>query len=220
VSEFEAVSEPDIDVVVNRLAGSAHGYELRDTSEVLLEPRSRTKVHRGRPRVEVELGRRAPWEHKPTPPNPVVETRPARQWPLLLLGAFFAVFGWSGLVDLSYPYGSGLQEWQLSVRVLAIALLGLTVAGSGRGRAARVVSIGVLLLAAVLSTTYANYLMDFPFGLKDVVPDTRTALYGAVRKATEFTVVAVLFFSWLSWYLWRIERMPQTESHQTSSPKR
>jgi hypothetical protein len=83
-----------------------------------------------------------------------------------------------------------------------------------------VVSIGVLLLAAVLSTTYANYLMDFPFGLKDVVPDTRTALYGAVRKATEFTVVAVLFFSWLSWYLWRIERMPQTESHQTSSPKR
>ena len=221
VSESEAVSEPDIDVVVNRLAGSAHGYELRDTSDVLSEPRSRIGVHSGgRTRVEVKVGRRAPWEQKPTPPNPVVETRPTRQWPLLLLGVLFAVFGWSGLVDLSYPYGSGLQEWQLSVRVLAIAMLGLTVAGSGRDRAARVISLGVLLLAAVLSTTYANYLMDFPFGLKDVVPDTRTALYGAVRKATEFTVVAVLFFSWLSWYLWRIERTPQTESHQTISPKR
>jgi PAS domain S-box-containing protein len=219
-SESEAVSEPDIDVVVNRLVGSAHGYELRDTSEILSEPRSRTKVHRGeRARVEVEMGRRAPWEHKPTPPNPVVETRPTRQWPLLLLGVLFAVFGWSGLVDLSYPYGSGLQEWQLSVRVLTIALLGLTMAGSGRDRAARVVSLGVLLLAAVLATTYANYLLDFPFGLEGVVPDTRTALYGAARKATGFTVVAVLFFSWVSWYLWRIGRKPQTESHQTISPK-
>ena len=92
-------------------------------------------------------------------------------------------------------------------------------AGSGRDRAARVVSLGVLLLAAVLVTAYANYLLDFPFGLEGVVPDTRTALYGAARKATGFTVVAVLFFSWVSWYLWRIGRKPQTESHQTISPK-
>ena len=103
--------------------------------------------------------------------------------------------------------------------VLAIALLGLTVAGSGRDSVARVVSIGVLLLVAVLMATYANYLMDFPFGLKDVVPDTRTALFGAVRKATEFTAVAVLFLSWVSWYLWRMGRTPQAESRRTISPK-
>jgi len=198
---------------VNRLVGSAHGYELLDTSEVLSEPRSKAKVHSDEgARTEVDVAKRAPWERKPTQPTPVVESRPTRQWPLLLLGVLLSVFGWSDLVELTYPYSGGLQAWQAAVWVLALALFGLTVAGSGRDRAARVVSIGVLLLAAVLMTAYGNYLVDFPFGFEDVVPDARTALFGAVRKATEFTVVAVLFLSWVSWYLWRTGRTPQSDS--------
>jgi len=130
-----------------------------------------------------------------------------------------SVFGWSGLVELTYPFSGGLHEWQIALWVLVIALLGLTVAGSGRERAVRSVSIGVLLLAAVLMTAYGNYLVEFAVGVKDVVADPWTALFGAVRKATEFTVVSVLFLSWMSWYLWRMGRTPQTEGRQTFSPK-
>lgn len=219
-SERVCVSQPAIDVVVNRLVGSTNGYELRDTPEVLSETRSETRARNNEPaKTQVEVGRRAPWEHKPTQ-TLVVESRPTRRWPLLLLGVLLAVFGWSDLIELTYPYSRGFQEWQVAVWVVAISLLGLTVAGSGRDRAARVLSLGVFLLLAVLMITYGDYLMDFPFGLKDVVPETRTALFGAVRKATGFTVVAVLFLGWVSWYLWRLGDMPRADSRQTFQPTR
>jgi PAS domain S-box-containing protein len=126
-----------------------------------------------------------------------------RPWPLVLvLGAVVALFGWTDLVVLTYPYNSGLQAWQVAVRVLALTLLALGIAGPAWWRTARGVATGVSLLGITLLAAYVNYLRGFPFELGHAVPDTQPALKSAIFGASGFAVALLLFCGWVSWCLW------------------
>jgi hypothetical protein len=121
---------------------------------------------------------------------------------VLVLGAVVALFGWTDLVVLTYPYNSGLQAWQVAVRVLALSLLALGIAGPAWFRTARGVAIGVSLLGLTLVVAYVNYVRGFPFELGHVVPDTQPALRSAIFGASGFALALLLFCGWVSWRLW------------------
>jgi PAS domain S-box-containing protein len=126
-------------------------------------------------------------------------------WPLaIVLGVVVALVGWTNIVALTYGYNNdaGLREWQLTVRMLGLALLGLGMAGQGWKRTSRVVSVLVLLLAVSMVAVFANFLASFPFELRDAVPETRRALDIAILQASGFTVAICLFSGWVYWRLW------------------
>jgi len=136
-----------------------------------------------------------------------------RPWPLVLvLGAVVALFGWSDFVVLTYPYNSGLQAWQVAVRVLALTLLALGIAGPAWWRTARGVATGVALLGLTLLVGYVNYVRGFPFELGDAVPDTQPALKSAIFGASGFAIALLLFCGWISWRLWTGARRRPTRS--------
>ena len=158
--------------------------------------------------LERQIEREAPWETKPALPARVVVRRSFSRWPLLIIGALLSAWGWSDLLSVTFPYVTGLEEWQLSVRALGLAVLVLGVAGRGGKRAAIGVGIAAFLVGFVLFVTYLSYMYNFQFGLRGLVPDAEGALRSAMRNATEFTAVAVLACFGIGRYLWRLGRQP------------
>ena len=188
------------------------------------------RVEHGTDRLKPELSDATPISHRPDRrldraiPRNAAGTREAlrrltplprqeslnsdfKPWPLMLvLGAVVTAFGWTDLVRLTYAYNAGLEEWQLGVRILGLALLSLGVLGRFWRRTGMAIGIGVLTLGIVLLATYVEYLRHFPFELKDVVPDTSAAVDSAILRVSGFTLAAVLFCSWVSWCIWTVLR--------------
>jgi PAS domain S-box-containing protein len=163
--------------------------------------------------LDLEAGGRPLPKYAPAPLFDSASKWHYRPWPLVLvLGAVVALFGWSDLAVLTYPYNSGLPVWQLGVRVLALTLLALGIAGPAWWRAARGVATGVALLGITLLVAYVDYVRGFPFELGDAVPDTQPALRSAILGASGFAVALLLFCGWVSWCLWTGARRKPTRS--------
>ncbi len=154
----------------------------------------------------------APWEPRP-------ETRVPRKirlqqggiWLLVLgFGALTSAFGWSGFVATVYPYDSGMQAWQLTVRVWGAILVALGVAGPTWRRTARAAAIALILTAVAAVMMLALYVVDSPFGLQTIVSDSTGTFNPRVLKALEFVAGIVLCTGAMSWYIWRStrERIP------------
>ncbi len=171
-----------------------------------VEPRRASGVSgevRTRKLDEMEVGRRAQGKSEPAPAFDSAPKWHHRPWTLVLvLGAVVALFGWTDLVALTYPYNSGLREWQLAVRLLALTLLALGIAGQAWWRTARGVAVALSLLGLTLSIVYVNYVRGFPFELREAVPDTQAELDTAILGASGFAVALLLFCGWVSWRLW------------------
>jgi len=152
---------------------------------------------------ELEVGRRTQPKYQPSPAFDSAPKWHHKPWTLVLtLGAVVALFGWTDLVALTYPYNVGLPEWQLAVRLLAVTLLALGVAGQAWWRTARGVAVGLSVLGLTLLVVYINYVRGFPFELRDAVPDTQAQLDTAILGASGFAVALLLFCGWVSWRLW------------------
>ncbi len=195
-------------------AGRVDGAAVAETVAPVAELRADrgTAGEAERPRESEARGRSRP-KFAPSPPFESAGKWHYRPWPLVLvLGAVVALFGWSELVVLTYPYNSGLQVWQVTVRVLALTLLGLGIAGPAWWRTARGVAAGVSLLGLTLLVAYAEYLRGFPFALGDAVPDTQPALKSAILGASGFVVAVLVFCGWVSWRLWTGARRKPTRS--------
>jgi len=197
--------EPQANVVLNRLAGSACGYEMHGSARPVPHAQRRSSRRHGEAgRVRHGQGRTAPWQHKPAPPSVVAERHAVSRWSLVTLGVVLSLVGWSDAVVVTFPYNMGVQEWQYAVRILAGALMALGIAGPRAAVATRAIAVVILGLALVMLVTYGGYLLDFPFGLEDVVPDAE--LDSARRRASEFTAVTVFGCVWIAGFLWRIGR--------------
>ncbi len=164
-----------------------------------------------RKRGELEVGKRTQPKYQPSPAFDSAPKWHHKPWTLVVvLGAVVALFGWTDLVALTYPYNAGLPEWQLTVRLLALILLALGVAGQAWWRTARGVAIGLSLLGLTLLVVYINYVRGFPFELRDAVPDTQPQLVTAIIGASGFALALLLFCGWVSWRLWTGVRPEQT----------
>jgi hypothetical protein len=164
----------------------------------------RATEHKARgPSADVEVSARPRLRRRTTPRKPSGEKRDFNPWPLMLvLGVVMIAVGWTELVRLIYGFNAGLREWQLGVRVLGPVLLALGLAGRDWRLTARGVAVAVLLLALALLVTYADFLRNFPFELKDMVPRTKEALDYALLKTSGFTGALVVFCGWVAWRLW------------------
>jgi PAS domain S-box-containing protein len=159
----------------------------------------------------LEVGKRTQQKYQPSPAFDSAPKWHRKPWTLVVvLGAVVALFGWTDLVALTYPYNAGLGEWQLAVRLLALTLLALGVAGQAWWRTARGVAIGLALLGLTLLVVYINYVRGFPFELRDAVPDTQPQIDTAILGASGFAVALLLFCGWVSWRLWTDVRPEQT----------
>jgi PAS domain S-box-containing protein len=155
-------------------------------------------------RGEVEPHKRAPWEKQAAAPEPRAKVKSRRVWPTVLgFGVVVSLFGWSGLVAASYPFDTGLLEWELGVRAWGVILLSLGLAGREWRRTTRGVVTGLIFTAAVLVVAYAVYLFQSPFGLQSILPDASGEFNVRVWKATQFVAAVVLCVGPFSWFLWR-----------------
>jgi PAS domain S-box-containing protein len=173
---------------------------------------------------EVEVRTRARIQRRTSALQAETHEERFQVWPLaLVLGMVVALVGWTELVALTYGYTDdfGLREWQLVVRLLGLSLLGLGMAGTGWKRTARVISVLVLVVAAGLLVVLASFLANFPFELRDAVPETRRALDNAILQALAFTVAIALFCSWVFWRLWSdVKEPPEPRSVVTGPHQR
>jgi PAS domain S-box-containing protein len=200
-----STSDREADIVFNRMIGSAYGYEVHEAVEAVHRSQHRSpRKRRDAGRKKDEVVTAAPWLRKPAPPPVVSERRSDRRWSLLTLGALLSLVGWSDVAVVTFPYDVGVQEWQYALRVLGGALVVLGIAVPRSKGAARAIAAAVVGLTLVMLVSYVNYLLDFPFGLEDVVPDAE--LDAARRRASEFTAVTVLGCVWIAGFLWRIGR--------------
>ena len=157
----------------------------------------------GGPSSGVEISVRTRRRRRTTPRKPSAEKRDFNPWLLMLVvGVVMIAVGWTELVRLIYGFNVGIREWQLGVRVLGPVLLALGLAGRYWRLTARGVAAAVLLLALALLATYADFLRNFPFELKDVAPSTTEALDYAILQASGFTAALVVFCGWVAWRLW------------------
>jgi PAS domain S-box-containing protein len=193
---------PQAEVVLHQLSGSPYGYEMHQAGAAVVK--STRGSHRRHGERQDEAVRAAPWERKPAPPTVSSGRQSFHRWSLLTLGVALSVVGWSDSALLAFPYNMGIEEWHYALRILAGALIALGIAGT-RGRvAAKPLAVAALGMALVLLTTYCAYLLDFPFGLEDVVSNAE--LDNARRQTSEFTAVTVLGCVWIAGYLWRVGR--------------
>jgi PAS domain S-box-containing protein len=183
---------------------------------------SRSEERRNRQESsEVEVRTRARIQRRTSALQAKSHEQRYNAWPLaIVLGVVVALVGWTDVVALTYGYNNdaGLREWQLTVRMLGLALLGLGMAGQGWIRTSRVVSVLVLLLAVSMLIVFANFLANFPYELRDAVPDTRRALDIAILQATGFTVAICLFSGWVFWRLWSDVSEPPEPRQVTTGP--
>jgi len=158
-------------------------------------------------RGEVQQPRQAPWESKPPVPAAGVRAVGRGMWPALLgIGVAVSVFAWSSMIGSSYPYDNGLQAWQLCVRAWGVILVSLGVAGREWKRVVRVVAVGLAVTAVAVVMAFVLYLLDAPFGLQSIVPNSAGALNLRVLSASQFVAAVVLCTAPLSWFLWRSAR--------------
>ncbi|UCG86350.1 MAG: PAS domain S-box protein [Gemmatimonadota bacterium] len=200
----ESRATPEIHVGIAQSAESAReepAPRSHRANRRLDRPDSHMTAHAGRE----ALRRRTPL------PGHIGQDGAFQQWPLMLaLGASVAIFAWTDLARLTYGYNAGFHEWLVGVRILGLALLALGALGRFWRRTATAVAVGVTLLGLVLLGAYAEFLLDFPFELGDVVPDTRAALGNAMLRVSGFTAATVLFCGWVSWRIWT-EVWPKSE---------
>ncbi|UCG86351.1 MAG: PAS domain S-box protein [Gemmatimonadota bacterium] len=199
------VKDQHAGVVFSPLMGSAHGYEVHAGAPVTTRSAHRSSrkcVDAGR--IKEDPVGAAPWQRRPAPPPVAAKRRPVFWWSLLTLGVVLSLVGWTDAAVAGFPYNIGVQEWQYALRFLAGGLVALGIAGPRGKGAARALAVVCLGVALVMLFTYGAYLLDFPFGLRDVVSDAE--LDSARRRASEFTAVTVLGCVGLAAFLWRLGR--------------
>jgi PAS domain S-box-containing protein len=192
------VEEPELE---------AARQNLSDVVESVAQVSLRSMQREAPPvRFERRFDRDAPWETKPAQPPRVAAKRRFNRWPLFTIGALLSAWGWSEILNQTFPYVTGQEAWQLAVRGLGLAVLVLAVAGRSGKRAAKGVAVVAFAVGLVLFVTYLSYVYNFQAGLRGLVPDAELALRDAVRRATEFTTVTVLACIAIGRYLWRMDR--------------
>ncbi len=202
--------EPPVEFVAPSVERESHRLKPELSDATPISHRQDRRLDRAKPRNGA-ASREALRRRTPLPRQESLNGD-FKPWPLMLaLGAAVTVFGWTDLVRFTYAYNAGLEEWQLAVRILGLALLSLGVLGRFWRRTGIAIGVGVIVLGVVLLGTYVEYLRHFPFELKDVVPDTSAAVDSAILRVSGFTVAAVLFCGWVSWCIWTVLRPKSDE---------
>ena len=128
---------------------------------------------------------------------------------LVAISIAVAVFSWTDVVALTYPYPAGLQVWQWGLRLLSPVLVVLSLAHPRWRYVSRVVSIGLATIVVALLVTYVNYMLGMPYDLATAVEGADVQIHQAMLAASGFSLVCVLVFGWISRRLW----VGQTEPH-------
>ncbi len=128
-----------------------------------------------------------------------VESRPWKA--AVVLGVAVSAIAW--LTLRFYPFSFGGREWAVSTQAIGAALVGLGLAGKQWRRTARGLALGAVVLAAAVVVTYASYVAGLPFELRNVVPETWSAIKAAIVHVSAFAVGFGAIFSSIAWYLWR-----------------